>query len=193
MRSFLLVANTAVTRPFNLNGLPNAGRMDLVCRCVAQALFISHGIRENVNIYVLLLGPPDPPKALLIKGCEVRSMSPDERNIGGIMRKALDMSAIKLWRQSTTGVYVAKKDIDVLFKENSSPIVYLCEEGTDIRTVASKISNGFFILGDHQGFTSEQKARIHNHADHTISVSPNSLQADQCITIVHNELDRISA
>jgi len=193
MRSFLLVANMAVTKPFNLNGLPNAGRMDLVCRCVAQALFISHGIRKNVHIYVLLLGPPDQPKALLIKGDKVRSMAPDERNIGGIIRKALDIPSINMWRESTTGVYVAKKDIDLLLKDSSSPIVYLCEEGTDIRTVASKLSDGFFILGDHQGLTCEQKASIRDHVDHTVSVSPNSLQADQCITIVHNELDRMSA
>jgi len=65
MRGFLVVGNKAVTKPFSLKDLAgSAGRMDILCRCVAQALFISHGIRKDSEIYLLLLGKPDPPKAL---------------------------------------------------------------------------------------------------------------------------------
>ncbi|HID42466.1 MAG TPA: tRNA (pseudouridine(54)-N(1))-methyltransferase TrmY, partial [Archaeoglobaceae archaeon] len=36
MRGFLVVGNRAATGNFNLNDLPgSAGRMDILCRCVA--------------------------------------------------------------------------------------------------------------------------------------------------------------
>jgi tRNA (pseudouridine54-N1)-methyltransferase len=191
MRSFLLIANQATTEPFNLNGLPNAGRMDLVCRCIAQSLVISHGIRKNTQVLILLLGPPDPPKVLRIEGSAVRSLSPDERNIAGIIRKALGVPTSTTWRESGPGVFVAQKDLAPLLKECTSPIVYLCENGADIRTIAHRLSDNLFILGDHQGLTPSQGAIVDAHAHHTVSISPTSLQADQCITVVQNELDRV--
>lgn len=93
MRAFLIVESQAATVPFNLDGLPTAGRMDVLCRCLAQSLFPSHGVREDTDVYLLLLGPPDPPKALRVAGGSVRSMGPDERTIGGIFREALELEA----------------------------------------------------------------------------------------------------
>ena len=193
MRAFLIVGNKAVTKPFSLKDLAgSAGRMDIICRCVAQALFISHGIRRDVEVYVLLLGEPDPPKALKIVGSEVRYMAPDERNIGGIIRKALGLKVDDSWRRSTPGVYIARKNLNDLLEELSKKynVVYLREDGIDIRDVACGLENPLFVLGDHIGLREEDEKTVMKYAKIVVSVSKLSLQADQCIVIVHYELDR---
>ena len=196
MRGFLIIGNKAVTRPFSLKDLAgSAGRMDILCRCVAQAMFISHGIRRDSEIYLLLLGDPDPPKALKILGNEVKYMAPDERNIGGLIRKALSIKVDKDWKISTPGIYIARKSLKDLLDELSNKydqIIYLREDGVDIREIVSKIKNPLFILGDHIGVREEDEKLILKYADMIISLSPISLQADQCIVIVHYELDRIT-
>ena len=196
MRGFLVVGNKAVTKPFSLKDLAgSAGRMDILCRCVAQALFISHGIRRDSEIYLLLLGKPDPPKALKILGSEVRYMAPDERNVGGLIRKALQIKVDSNWKLSTPGIYIARKTLKELLDEVSEKydtIVYLREDGVDIRDVACDLKNPLFVLGDHIGLRDEDERLALKYADTIVSLSPLSLQADQCIVITHYELDRCS-
>ncbi len=196
MRGFLVIGNKAVTKPFSLKDLAgSAGRMDILCRCVAQALFISHGIRRDTEIYLLLLGPPDPPKSLRICGGEVRYMAPDERNIGGLIRKALKINAGEDWKDSTPGIYVAKKDLRSLLEELSEKyreIIYLREDGVDIVDVACRLKNPLFVLGDHVGVREREEKIVLEYADKVVSLSHLPLQADQCIVITHYELDRCS-
>ncbi len=192
MRAFLVVGNKAVTRPFNLNDLAgSAGRMDILCRCVAQALLVSHGIRRDVEIYVLLLGEPDPPKAVKIVGKDVKYLAPDERNIGGILRKALKLNIDDEWKRSSPGVYIARKGLRELLDELSKDykVVYLREDGINIRKVACDLKDPLFVLGDHLGLKEEDERTVMEFAEVVISVSNISLQADQCIVIVHYELD----
>lgn len=193
-RGFLIVGNKAVTKPFSLNDLAgSAGRMDILCRFIAQALFISHGIRKNVEVYLLLLGEPKPPKAIKIVGKEVKTMAPDERNIAGLIRKALKIECNKNWKRSTSGIYISKKNLKELLDEltNRYKIVYLKETGKDIRNFVKQIDKDcLFILGDHLGLSEEQERIVKDYASEVISVSPISLQADQCVVIVHYELDR---
>ena len=193
MRAFLIIGNKAVTKPFKLNDLPGAGRIDILCRCVAQALFVSHGIRRDVEVYLLLLGPPEPPKAVKITGYEVRRMSPDERNIAGHLRKALSFKADENWREVGSGVYISKKGLVDLLEELSKryEIYYLREDGRDIRSLAKSMRNPLFVLGDHIGVKGEDEEVVMRYARELVCVSPLSLQADQCIVIVHYELDRI--
>ncbi len=192
MRAFLVVGNYAYTQPFRLNDIPGAGRMDVLCRCVAQALFISHGIRKDVEIYLLMLGPPQPPKTVRIIGSEVRRMSPDERNIAGHIRKALGLKINRDWRKVHSGVYVARKDLEDLLSElsRSYDVYYLHESGEDIRKLAPQMKNPLFVLGDHIGLKEEQEKIVLKFAAGVVSVSPLSLLAEQCIIITHYELDR---
>ncbi len=193
MRGFLIIGNKAFTKPFRLNDLPGAGRIDILCRCVAQSLFISHGIRKDVEVYLLLLGEPDPPKAIKIVGKTVKRMSPDERNIAGHLRKALGVKVNKNWKEVSSGVYVARKCLKDLLEELSAyyEIYYLREDGKDIRDLAKEMENPLFVLGDHIGVKKEDEEIVISYAREIISVSKLSLQADQCIVIVHYELDRL--
>ena len=190
-RLFVVIGNKAVTSPFNLNDMPgSAGRMDIMCRCVAQALFVSHGVRRDTAICLLLKGEPDPPKAVLFKGDSVRYLAPDERNVGGIIRKALSVERIDDWVKSSPGVYVARRDLKALLEEiEGFDIFYLKEGGEDIRRVrfGDRVA---FVLGDHLGVEKDDEEVILSRSAGVVSLSPLSLQADQCIVIAHYELDR---
>ncbi|MEM4702689.1 MAG: tRNA (pseudouridine(54)-N(1))-methyltransferase TrmY [Archaeoglobaceae archaeon] len=190
-----MLGNEAVTGPFNLNDIPGAGRMDILCRCVSQALFLSHSIRKDVEVYLLLLGKPDPPKVLKISSNELKRMSPDERNIAGHIRKAIGFKVSKNWTETNSGIFIAKKNIKELLEELSEKfkIYYLREDGKDIREEIASIKNPLFILGDHLGVKKEEEDVILEFAEKILSVSKLSLMAEQCITIIHYELDRSRA
>ncbi|MEM0503709.1 MAG: tRNA (pseudouridine(54)-N(1))-methyltransferase TrmY [Archaeoglobaceae archaeon] len=192
MRSFLIIGNEAVTEPFNLNDIPGAGRMDILCRCVSQALFLSHSIRKDVEVFLLLLGKPDPPKVVRIVSNELRRMSPDERNIAGHIRKALGFKATKDWTETNSGVFIAKKRLEELLLELSKrySVYYLREDGRDIGEVVSEIKDPLFVLGDHLGVRREDEDVIFKFATAVLSVSKLSLMAEQCITIAHYVLDK---
>ena len=189
-----MIANKAKTEPFSLNDLPgSAGRMDIVCRCIAQALLVSHDVRRNVKFYSIFLGEPDPPKAIKIIGKEIKFLGPDERNIAGLIRKALSMKISKEWKKSTPGIYIAKRGLKEILEElkKEYKLVYLREDGKDIRKVINSLERPAFILGDHLGVSGEMEEVILNFTENIISISPVSLQADQCILIVNYELDRV--
>ena len=193
MRGFLVVGNRAATGNFNLNDLPgSAGRMDILCRCVAQALFLSHGIRRDVEVYLLLLGEPRPPRSLKVSGREVKYMAPDERNIAGLLRKALKIES-NSWKVSTPGIYIASKGFKELLEELSKKymIIYLKEGGVDIREVIHSFENPLFVLGDHLGLSHKMEKDLSNYAEYRVFLSRKSLQADQCVLIANYELDRM--
>uniref|UniRef100_A0A7C3YLN7 tRNA (pseudouridine(54)-N(1))-methyltransferase n=1 Tax=Geoglobus ahangari TaxID=113653 RepID=A0A7C3YLN7_9EURY len=187
-RVFVLIANKAVTKPFNLNDLAgSAGRMDIVCRFISQSLFISHGVRKNSEVYVILKGEPDPLKTLKIIGSEVRYLAPDERNIGGMIKKALKEGVDKKWKKVSHGVYISRKGLVELLEELGGNFYYLREDGKDITTV--HISDPVFILGDHLGVSEEDERVIMKKAE-KISLGKISYQADQCVTILNYILDK---
>ncbi|HMK16347.1 MAG TPA: tRNA (pseudouridine(54)-N(1))-methyltransferase TrmY, partial [Methanomicrobiales archaeon] len=113
MRTFAVVGHLAPTgNGFSLDDLPgSAGRMDVLCRCVNAALALSHGIRRDAEARLLLLGPPSPPKEVLIRGDTVRSLSPDERSTAALIRKALALPVGEAFRESTPGILVRRGDL----------------------------------------------------------------------------------
>ncbi len=188
MRKFLVIGNKAKTGKFSLNDLPGAGRMDILCRCVSAAFFLSHDIRRDVEVYLLLLGPPDPPKVVKIVGERVKYMPPDERGIAGLIRKALEVKSGRDWREVSPGIYVAKKNLEELLE--GEEVYYLKEGGEDIREL--EVNEALFVLGDHIGVPEGLEEMILRRAKKVVGIPTRSLMAEHCITIVHYELDRKS-
>lgn len=110
MIRFAVIGHLAHTAgDFSLSDMPGgAGRLDILCRCVNTSLFLSHGMRRDVEVYLVLLGQPDPPKTILFSGERVRYLSPDERSAGSLIKKALALPAGDEFRESTPGVYIRK-------------------------------------------------------------------------------------
>ena len=170
---------------FSLSDMPGAaGRMDILCRCVTSSLFLSHGMRRDVEVCLVLLGPPNPPKTVLFSGEKVRYLSPDERSAGSLIKKALELPVGDEFRESTPGVYVRKGGLSDLM--SGHPFVLLGESGADIRKTAALPGN--YLLSDHLNLTEEEALQTGELP--VYSVGPKSLHADHAITVLLNELDR---
>lgn len=197
MREFIVVGHKAHTDGnFNLNDLPGSGgRIDILCRCVNCALFLSHDLRRDVIIYLVLLGEPDIPRIVKFEGENVRYLNPDERSSGSLIKKALERSAIPRWRESTRGVWIRLGGLADLLEEvvtEEKRLFYLQEDGEDIRNVFKENvqDTTVFVLGDHTGMTPEEEIVIQDLDAKTINIGPISLHADHCIILVNNEIDR---
>lgn len=185
MRTFVLWARKAkTTANFSLDDLPGSGRMDLVCRCISNALCTSDHLRHDTKIYAILEGPPTPPLTILFDGALLQQLDFDERSIAQHIQNALK-------GKTMLGVTVQKKSFEKLVQELSkdSQLVYLHEKGEDLR-LAPFPDNSTFIFGDFLGLPAKTELFLERFQAKKISLGPTSLFASHCITIVHNELDR---
>ena len=195
MREFVLLALKAETSPdFNLDNLPDAGRMDLVCRTISNTLLISNHIRDNTIINVVLNGPKDPPKIISFYGNNVKNLEPDEKTIARFIKNALkDGLKLKLNEEIETspGIKISKKSFETLIKEKSSTsqLIYLHPKGEDLRKFDFE-DNVTFIFGDYIGLPKKTERLLDRLGAKKISIGPVMLFASHCSVLVHNELDR---
>jgi len=192
MRQFIVVGHKAATSgDFTLEDMPgSAGRMDILARCISAAFVTSFDIRRDTRVCLVLLGEPDPPKIIRFEGAELRYLNPDERSAGALIRKALKVKLGMGQRRSTQGVYVGRAGfVETLRHSDASTLFYLHEHGKDVRNVDLQANNAAFILGDHLGLYEVEEAQL--GLTQRIRVGPIKLQTDQCITLIHNELDRL--
>jgi tRNA (pseudouridine54-N1)-methyltransferase len=190
MRTFVIVAHKAVTTPkFSLNDLPGAaGRMDIVARCISASLFLSHDLRRDVDTYSILLGEPSPPVTVRFNGEKVRYLSPDERSAAALIKKALEKGAPSAGEEeSTPGVYISKRSFDDVVSGLDN-IVYLHEEGEDIRSIGLT-GNESYVLSDHQNLTPEEEDVLEKKGAKRVSLGKKLYHADHCIVMVNHEID----
>ncbi len=188
MKDFIIIGHKAVTAPFSLNDLAGAaGRMDLLCRCVNAALFLSHDLRRDVNVYLVLKGGT-PSELIHFEGSRIKYLSPDERSAASLINKALEKNAQDFWIESTPGVGVRNGGFSELLEELNRKVIYLREDGKDVR--GKRFEEPLFVLGDHLGLSEEEERLIKEREHEIVSVGPISLHADHCIILLHNEMDR---
>jgi len=190
VRTFVVVGHEAHTRPdFSLDDLPGtSGRMDILARCVSSALLVSHGIRKDVEVHLILKGPPQPPRTIRLVGCNLRHLNPDERTTASLFLKALGTPGIAE-SMSTPGFYVSGLSFTDTISNLKGNFILLKEDGEDIRWKPIP-SNPVFFLSDHLDFEEEEEEAIMARNALVVSLGPRSLQADQCISIANNEMDR---
>lgn len=188
MREFVLYARKAATSPdFALDDLPSSGgRMDLVARCISNALWLSHSLREDSCIHIVAYGRPNPPVVISFYGAKLRGVSPDERNIAAWIRTVLAA------KRKNPGITIRAISFQQLVEELASSgrfFYVLHERGQDIRTVELK-ADAVFVLGDHLGLPRNEERFIARFAHEKISLGRRSYLASHCITVLHYELDR---
>ncbi len=199
MRTFIIKANEAHTRAdFKLSDLPGtSGRIDVLCRFLNSAFLLSHGFRKNVRVWLLLYGPPNPPKAIRFEGPELKvRLNPDERSTAKLIMKAL--KAAEGLREPGKeievypGLYVSNRtfeDVIRLTLKNSA-LYYLHEEGRPVKEVKFP-GNVAFVLGDHKGLNPEDEAFLERVAE-KVSVGRKSYLASHVVAYINILLDSLS-
>jgi tRNA (pseudouridine54-N1)-methyltransferase len=161
--------------------------MDVLCRCVTASLFLSHGMRRDVEVFLVLLGPPEPPATVLFSGEKVRYLNPDERSSASLIKKALSLRRGPEFRESTPGVFVRAGGLERLLSEHAFTL--LDESGEDVRQAGTL--PGTCLLSDHLNLTDSEQELVRDLP--RLSVGPLPLHADQAVTVLLNETDRRAA
>ena len=197
MRTFIVVGHKAITTPsFSLEDIPGtSGRLDILCRAVTAAFVLSHGIRKDVCVYLVLLGG-ESPKTILLRGETLRHLNPDERTTAALLKKALAVPAEPGWAMSTSGIFVRTGGLAELLADlHETKLVYLREDGKDFQWLKdrARLDDVAFILGDHTGMTEEEESLLEKAGADVLSLGPTSLHADHCIVILNWMIDASSA
>ncbi|MBX7191872.1 MAG: hypothetical protein K1X94_07430 [Sandaracinaceae bacterium] len=200
LRRFVVVGRTATGSPdFSLVDLAGtSGRLDVLVRCVRAALLVSHGVRRDVIVYLVLLGAPA--RVVRIDGRVSEWLRPEERRLALIVQRALEereraRSPVIDHEDGPflvlrNGVAVANGGLEVALASipASSRRVLLDEDAPDVRDASLGDDDLTIVLGDHLGLDDAARA----HVGHALAVSlgPTSVLAEDAIALMHNELDR---
>jgi tRNA (pseudouridine54-N1)-methyltransferase len=190
-RRFVILGQTAAATPgFSLDDVPGtSGRLDVLLRCLAAALLVSHGLRRDTCAYLVLSGGGA--RALRVDGRVASYLRPDERAMAGRVRAMLATTASGGFEAERQGMAIADGGLELVLADLGDCALYvLDEEGEDIRHAALDASRAVFFVGDHLGFASDARAALARAGCVPIRVGPISVHADHAIAIVHNELDR---
>jgi tRNA (pseudouridine54-N1)-methyltransferase len=191
MRQFIVLGHEAPTTPdFSLSDLSGgAGRLDVLCRCVNAGLFVSHGIREDVRVHLVL----NDEYTVRFDGSTAKHLYPDERAVASRIRGALEARDDAIGHQPadvSPGVQLYRmgfeSTLDTVARDGT--VVELHEDGESLAAAAPP-ENPVFVLSDHHDFTDREAEILAAQADRRLSVGPEILHADQTMTVVHNWLD----
>jgi len=190
MRQFIVLGHDApTTADFSLDDLSGAGRLDILCRCVGAAVFLSHGIREDARIHLVL----NDEYTLRFDSDTLRRLYPDERTIAARIRDALAQREDAIGHMPAAvspGMELYRLGFEATLDDVASEgtVVQLHAEGTPLPE-ASPPNDPIFVLSDHNDFTDHEVELLAEHADQRLRVGPETLHADQTITVAHNWLD----
>ncbi len=201
MRQFVVIGHDVPTDPdaISLSDVPGAGRLDLLCRCVATGVFLSHGIRESVRVHLVVADEV----TVTFDSDSLRHLHPDERNTAARIRDALAARKDAIGHMPadvSPGVELRRMGLEATLdrilgdgsgtagRTTDPALVQLHEEG-DPLVDAEQPTDPVFVLSDHHDFTDEEEASLSAAAEHRVRVGPEPLHADHAITVVHNWLD----
>lgn len=196
MRAFVLVGHTQpLEGDFSLDDLPGgAGRLDVICRNLTASLLLSHDIRTDVTVWVVLRDE----LTIEVRGDEVRHLRPDERSTAALLRSALETAADRAVSprpvEATPGVYVRRqglaRTVDDLVDDHT--LVRLAADGDELSLTALTEPIAF-VLSDHQPLTDDEVAQLDARGARALSLGPRRMHGDQAIAVAHNALDRATA
>ena len=184
-RNFVIIGHRAHTAAdWKLDDIcGGAGRLDVLVRSVTAALWKSHGIRRNTDVWLSLRGPPKPDITIHFSGQKIKYLNPDERSTAALIRNGLiKLKDKKKSLETSPGITMKREDFAELIKKLPNPVL-LSEAG-------NKQINGqyqTFILGDDKD-PNDEEMKLLSKMDRA-KVGELSLLTSACITLIHHSLD----
>ena len=182
MRTFILYLRGGFTSG-NFKNLRDAGRLDIAAHFFTSSFFLSHALRRDVVAYIVLTGPPSPPKCIRIDGSKIYDVRCDEETMGGILKNVLS-------GRPHQGFEISNKSLQELIKElNINNEIYVLEEkGADIRDISFS-ENSVFVVGDQVGLPKKDEGFILRYGK-KLALGKKIYLAADCVTIINYELDK---
>jgi len=190
MRQFVYVGHEAPTAAdFALDDLTGAGRLDLLARSVTAALLLSHDIRADTRVQ-LVLGNEF---TVTFDGATLQGLNPDERSTAARVRSALAEREEAIGQvpvEVSPGVSLVRRGFEGTVEDASADgtVVHLQESGEPAPAVAPP-ADPVFVLSDHLDFTEGERELLEAVADHRVSLGPHALHADHATVLAHNWVD----
>jgi tRNA (pseudouridine54-N1)-methyltransferase len=161
------------SKPLSINSLTSYGRLDVLCRCISTAFFLSNGFRKEIQLYIYFTIDKS---ILQIDGSTVRGINPDERAIAGILKRVfrgLPFPGIRFYSGNLEDLLTKYEPVmlDIHGEVNPKEI----------------ITNQSFLIGDHLGYPVEHENLISQLKK--ISLGSNEYLSSQTITILNYMLD----
>ena len=189
MRTFVVYSEKAHTSPI-IRDLKAAGRIDVLLHSIISALFASNTFREDVELHLILMGPPTSPRHIIIKYHPENTISKKD------LKKLIEI-ALRRYRDGETrevhpGVFVDNKSIEKVTNEflaANRHVFVLNENGEHIKSIRTEeMVDPVFILGDHDGFD-KATAKFLRKKTKRLSLGTQMYFTSQAITIINYELD----
>lgn len=194
MRRFIVVGQKAKSSgDFLLADIPStSGRLDVLLRALRASLLVSHGVRRDSCVYLVLLGEPEQARVVRFNGAAARYLRPDERSLATTLKKALALPCESSeFTAARPGIDVALGGVEVLRAELTHAALYLLELGApDLRACSFDAPDVAFVLGDHLGLTEQTRDFFLQLGARPVGVGPTELYTEDTIAVVSNELDR---
>ncbi len=191
MRSFVVYSSTASTAPV-IRDLKGAGRIDILLHSIISALFASNTFREDVELHLFLMGPPNAPRHICVRYSEGNTIS--KKDLKKLIEMCLRKCRPGMTREVHPGVFVDDTTIEKFIQENQNYEFYVLDaNGTHIKEYLGSEKLGSlgrpcFILGDHDGFDKQTRKFLKKNT-HRTSLGPQVYFTSQAITIINYELD----
>jgi DNA adenine methylase len=197
MRRFVVIGQKAsASGDFLIDDVPGtSGRLDVLLRCVRASLLVSHGLRRDAVVYLVLQGGPRAPRVVRVTGADAKFVRPDERSLAILVKKTLaseaDASA-EGFVEVRPGIALARGGLDAVLADVGASASYLLEEGApDLRDMGDLAQgDATFFVGDHLGIDAAARERLVAAGARPVGLGPVSLHAEDAIAVVSSEMDR---
>lgn len=194
MRRFVCVSHTARSDgEWHLNDLSaGAGRVDVLCRNIQTALFLSHGIRPDVEVYLVLVASPVRQKTVRIEGSRIQMLHPDERSTAARIQQALKGGwSVPDWKEVQRGLSVAAFGLEELLEDlkGKGSLVLLDPQGEAVDATQWP-QDPILILSDHVPFTKQEYAVLDKLGAHRVSLGPHWYHGNVAIAVAQWAIDR---
>lgn len=189
MRRFVMVGTRAMAKgKLPLSDLAGgAGRMDVLVRALMSAILTSHGIRQDVEFTMILLGGPGPARRIKFVSNELKGIHAEERAVAGKIASVISKPTPPRgqWIERSPGIYDGGGGLEMTIQEWNCPTIRL--DANSELLYNGELPNNYsideigFILGDDKPLDSELGVPR--------SLGDIWLQGNACITIIHFLLD----
>jgi len=194
MRQFLIRAKGAPVDPQKfLSSTGSRGHAEYLADVIKQTLLISQGHRADTLLTLVLEKSDDYSRAIEIDGSNLGGLSGwREKEILEFLAEGLAFGRYLKKDEVVSfidGVTLRASSFEKLIRSHPGRLAMLEPKGNDIR-LEQRLEDLLFIMTDHIPIERNARKFLKRLGAKSLSLGPVTLHTSQCVTLIHNEIDR---